>query len=223
MKAMADAGAPFEAILIAVQALDAKDAEIARRENEAAEKRAKDAQRKREERAAAPSKKRPRTVRGRSKDCPMDPPIDIIHTPSPDISPDGESQERVSDTAKPDECDEVVSAWNAMAKITGLPACAKFSPARRKACRARLRDDGLQAIRAAIERVPRSAFLRGEVGEWAGASLDFLLRPDSVTKILEGKYDDRSNANRTTGQQGPDRRSSLARAIDEGLEWLDAR
>lgn len=64
MQAMSDAGAPFEAILIAVRALEEKDAEIARREAEVAEKRAKDAERKREERALR------RTVQGQSTDGP---------------------------------------------------------------------------------------------------------------------------------------------------------
>jgi hypothetical protein len=81
MKAMADAGAPFEAILIAVQALDAKDAEIAERDREQAEKRAKDAERKRLDRASGKfSRRRPRTIHGRSKECPPDPPIED-HTP----------------------------------------------------------------------------------------------------------------------------------------------
>lgn len=62
MKALSEAGAPFEAILIAVQALEVKDAEIAARDAAAAEKRAKDAARKREERQAA------RTVHGLSTD-----------------------------------------------------------------------------------------------------------------------------------------------------------
>lgn len=61
MQAMADAGAPMQAILIAVQALEAKDAEIAARDAEMAEKRAKDAERKRVARASTDS---PRTVHG---------------------------------------------------------------------------------------------------------------------------------------------------------------
>lgn len=82
MKAMADAGAPFEAILIAVQALDAKDAEIAERDREQAERRAKDAERKRLDRAnGKPSRRRPRTIHGRSTECPMDPPIEEIIPP----------------------------------------------------------------------------------------------------------------------------------------------
>jgi len=54
MKAMADAGAPFDAILIAVKALEEKDAEIASREADAAEKRAKDAERASMRREALP-------------------------------------------------------------------------------------------------------------------------------------------------------------------------
>jgi hypothetical protein len=69
MKAMADAGAPFEAILIAMSALDVKDAEIAARDAGVASKRQKDAERKREDRAVRrQSKARPRTVQGQSTD-----------------------------------------------------------------------------------------------------------------------------------------------------------
>ena len=70
MQAMADAGAPMQAILIAVQALEAKDAEIAARDAEMAEKRAKDAERKRIARASTDS---PRTVQGCGADIEADP------------------------------------------------------------------------------------------------------------------------------------------------------
>lgn len=217
MKAMADAGAPFEAILIAVQALEAKDAEIAAREAEIAQKRAGNAERqqrfreRRNERKEAGSTRRVTRNATHNVTRNVTPPIENNHTPSPDISPDGESQERECDRATPDDCDEVVSAWNAMAKATGLPTCVKFSPQRRKACRARLREDGLQAIRSAIDRVPHSAFLRGEAGGWSGASLDFLLRPDSVTKILEGKYDDRTRPH--PAQHDDEHRNPYVRAV----------
>lgn len=116
------------------------------------------------------------------------PPIEEIITP-PDISPSGESQsERV------DECAQVAAAWNAMAKPLELSACAKMAGKRRQACLARLRDDGLSAIQQAIERIPKSAFLRGEVGNWSGASIEFILKPGTVTKILEGQYDDRTKS-----------------------------
>lgn len=146
------------------------------------------------------------------------PPIEYIHTPKPDISPDGENQ-----TERVDDCATVAKLWNEMAKPIELSACTKMEGKRRKACQARLRADGLEAIQAAIQRIPKSPFLRGELGNWA-ADIDFLLKPDSVTKILEGKYDDRSKPQaatiRAVGGTDIDRRSSLARAIDEGLDWL---
>lgn len=107
MKAMAEAGAPFEAILIAVQALDAKDAELAAKEREQSERRAKDAERKRAARANNGTRRaRPRNVHGQSKECPADPPIDNIHTPGSDDLPDGKSQNAASDFPKPDWCDD---------------------------------------------------------------------------------------------------------------------
>lgn len=109
MKAMSDAGAPFEAILIAVQALDAKDAQIAERDREQAEKRAKDAERKRNERTnGKPSRRRPRNVHGRSTECPADPPIDIIIPPASSIEEDkGHSKKsKPKLAAKPDEVSE---------------------------------------------------------------------------------------------------------------------
>lgn len=64
MQAMSDAGAPMEAILIAVRALEDKQAEIDGAEAEKAEKRARDAARKRAERSEA------RNVQGQSEDNP---------------------------------------------------------------------------------------------------------------------------------------------------------
>lgn len=66
MEAMSNAGAPFEAILIAIRALEAKDKEIAAREAEAAEKRAKEAARKKEKRGQSVDS--PDNVHGMSVD-----------------------------------------------------------------------------------------------------------------------------------------------------------
>lgn len=132
MKAMADAGAPFEAILIAVQALDAKDAEIAERDREQAEKRAKDADRKRLDRAnGKPSRRRPRTIHGRSKDCPMDPPIEEFIPP---VSSDEETtpQSKLKASAKPEDVEPEV--W------TGFVA-------QRRACRAAVTPTAIDGIR----------------------------------------------------------------------------
>ncbi len=144
--------------------------------------------------------------------------IEELHNPVPDISSDEESQ---SPSAN-DDTAAVLQAWNAMAGAHDLAGCSKMTGKRLRSCQARLRDDGLGAIQRAIARIPTSQFLLGQTGNWS-ASIDWLLKPDSVTQILEGKYDDRtSQTNRTTGSASPDRRSALARAIDESRDWLDS-
>ena len=136
--------------------------------------------------------------------------------PQPQQKKLGESEDSLVD------CETVIVAWNTMASASGLSICTKMTGKRRQACQARIRDDGMKAIRSAIERVPKSSFLLGENGSWA-ANIDFLLRPDSVTKILEGKYDNRGNGNggKNRGSAGQDNRTTLARAIDEGADFLD--
>jgi len=108
MQAMADAGAPFDAILIAVRALEAKDAEIAARDAEVAEKRAKDAERKRNARASTDN---PRTVHGRGADAQNSSPIVY----KPPVSPKGDTapkgvrgsrREKTKPPAKPENVSE---------------------------------------------------------------------------------------------------------------------
>jgi hypothetical protein len=52
-----------------------------------------------------------------------------------------------------------------------------------------------QLWRQALCKLPQSSFLRGERPrdgrDWR-ADIDWFLKPDSVSKILEGKYDDRA-------------------------------
>ena len=201
MKAMSNAGAPFEAIIIAIQALEAKDAELAAREAELAQKRAGNAERqqrfreRRNERKESGSPRRVTRNVTRNVTHNVTPPIDNIHTPSPDISSDEESQ------SQRDEPAAVLESWNEMAKPIGLPTARQFTGNRLKTCKARLREHGLEAIQAAIRRIPQSAFLRGDAGNWNGANLTFFFRPDTVTKILEGEYDDRSNRNNAGSHQ----------------------
>lgn len=134
------------------------------------------------------------------------PPIDNNHTPS-DISSNDESHSPASDPQA------VLDVWRGMAKPLELACWEKLTPKRRKAVKARISDHGFEAIVQAIEHVPKSAFLRGERGDWNGANLDFLMRPDSVPNILEGKYDDRKPNNDNRRQGNSNRNTAeLARA-----------
>ena len=128
--------------------------------------------------------------------CHSDPPIDI-HTPSPpDISPSGESQAVRAERS-------FLDFWEATAKPLNLPCPKSLSPKLRRSFRARLRDTGLSEIQRAIERIPKSSFLRGQSGNWNGANLTFLFRPDSVRRINEGEFDDRAKPPKSASNDEP--------------------
>ncbi|MBL8815234.1 MAG: hypothetical protein JNL58_04330 [Planctomyces sp.] len=67
---------------------------------------------------------------------------------------------------------------------------------RRKALKARWRDSWWRENwEAALERAGPSAFLRGANDRNWVIDFEFFVRPDTVTKMLEGKYDNRKSAN----------------------------
>lgn len=82
----------------------------------------------------------------------------------------------------------VVEAWNTMSAMNGLPNVAKITEGRMKKLRSRVGDYGADAIIEAIGKVPNVPFLMGTGSRGWKASLDFILRPDTVTKIQEGQY-----------------------------------
>lgn len=86
--------------------------------------------------------------------------------------------------------EQLQSAWNEGAHPS-LPRWKDMTAKRRKHARTRLRErklDGPEGWFEVIRRINASPFLRGETGDWR-ASPDWLLQPDTATKVLEGKYD----------------------------------
>lgn len=92
------------------------------------------------------------------------------------------------------DLDEVLNAWNASV----LTSCRKLTDKRRSVLRSRLADADWKADwRQALDRAAKSSFCRGENDRSWRADIDWFLRPDTVTQLLEGKFDDRN------GQRGP--------------------
>ncbi|TQV80332.1 hypothetical protein [Denitrobaculum tricleocarpae] len=79
---------------------------------------------------------------------------------------------------------ECLDTWNTMAKANGLPT-ASLTDKRRKALRARLKDHGLEDFAKAVQQIPADAFRLGKNDRRWKANIDYLLRPDSITKLLE--------------------------------------
>jgi len=78
------------------------------------------------------------------------------------------------------------AAWNA---IAGLVSVRQWSEQRKQRLRTRLRDPTwLEKALAAIEQIPQCPFLLGDNDRGWRADIDWFLKPDSVTRILEGKY-----------------------------------
>ena len=86
-------------------------------------------------------------------------------------------------------CSDIRTQWNAMAEMKGLPTCRDITENRRKAIRARAKDRvWLHNWKDAISAIPSSDFLVGYNPRKWKAGIDWFLKPDSVTKILEGRY-----------------------------------
>lgn len=122
----------MEAIIIAVRAIEAKDAEIAARDAEAAARRAKDAQRKKERRnVPGKSTDIPETIHGRSTDAagteeqfpspspspsfPPHPQTNPTHTPTRENTPHTRKGTRLSEDWQPDQIigptADMVACW----------------------------------------------------------------------------------------------------------------
>lgn len=106
------------------------------------------------------------------------------------------NQEPYTDIDQPSAGDEppklpdVVIAWNS---IPGVIHVREMTKARKKHLAARMNDPVWETQWASgIERVKASAFCRGSSESGWKADFDWFIKPDSLTKILEGKYDDRA-------------------------------
>lgn len=85
-------------------------------------------------------------------------------------------------------------SWNAAAAANGWSVAKAMTSSRSAAFKARIKNDYFRDHwQEAIERMKESSFFKGvNARSWLG-DIDFFLRPDSVVKIMEGKYDDRSH------------------------------
>lgn len=83
----------------------------------------------------------------------------------------------------------VFEGWNKNAENTTLPKCLVLSDKRRRALESRLRDEFFaENWRAALQKILKSEFLTGTNDRGWTASFDWFIQPDSVIRIMEGKY-----------------------------------
>lgn len=108
---------------------------------------------------------------------------------NPVCNPDCKSKTRERAHAREGpSSDEFSEAWNALGKP--FPRIVRFTDARGKALDARCKDEfWRENWRAALSQLPMTPFLRGEGSTGWIANVEFFLQPDTVQKIIEGKYE----------------------------------
>lgn len=107
-----------------------------------------------------------------------------------------ESEEKEGQDAVPEKFVEV-RLWNAK-KV--LPQVKSVSSGRATAIRARRRDQfWADNFSAALDKIISSEFCMGKNDRGWRADFDFVLRPDSVAKVMEGKYDNRVQNPKSAG------------------------
>lgn len=128
--------------------------------------------------------------------------------PTPDPNPaEGEAVEE-SLTAH----QVVVTEWN----VAGPKRCMRLTSARRKVLSARLKEAWWREHwREGLARLPTARFLWGENDSGWKADFDWFIKPDSLTKILEGKYDSGAKSNRQLPLVGLNRFGGKEAAGDE--------
>lgn len=113
--------------------------------------------------------------------------------------------------------------WNENAHPS-LPRWRDMTDKRRKAATARLSERPLAEWAALLQRINASSFCTGGGSTGWKADVEFFLRPDTATRILEGKYDDRGDTPTSRQQEvwdglQRDRRTALEQyALPESAE-----
>jgi len=95
--------------------------------------------------------------------------------------------------------DDILEAWNNIAAIAGCKAIRKLTAARKRKLRIRWRDPDWRANwLEAINLLPERRFACGENDRGWRMDFNFFLKPDTVTKLLEGAYEGKPAAPKST-------------------------
>ena len=84
----------------------------------------------------------------------------------------------------------VINSFNSVCK--SLPKVLKLTDKRRKAIKNASKLLGEMSFDDLFAKVEQSDFLTGRTGKWNGCGFDWILKPSSVTKIIEGNYRNKS-------------------------------
>lgn len=193
LKLLVRAGLSGDALIEVVEAIDRDHAKPARSKN--AERQARFRERQKEQAEVVTTGVISNvtdnaTVAPEEKVSPEPP----SKTQTPGISPPIVPPVSAAKPAKPDDVAAAFELWNETAALCGLPRAKVLDQTRRRAIRQRLESGGLELWREAMDRVQRSAFLRGKRtggdGRVFKADLTFVCQAKSYQRLVDGGYGD---------------------------------
>lgn len=113
------------------------------------------------------------------------------------VSPSAQEPPEADSPPVPDQAQEIFDTWNG---TEGVLKAEKFTAKRRAAVNARLRESYFRSNwTAGLAGVASSAFCQGSNDRGWKADLDWFLRPETLVKILEGKYANNTRAGPSNG------------------------
>ncbi|MGE3876177.1 MAG: hypothetical protein AB7F74_24750 [Parvibaculaceae bacterium] len=102
-----------------------------------------------------------------------------------------------------EEVSKAFQDFCAAAQTHGLPVPRALAPDRRKKLVARLREVGPEGWCQALKAIAERPFLRGAGSTGWTASLDWLLSPTNLRKVLEGGYSEKTGAGKSSPTEAP--------------------
>ena len=163
---------------------------------------------------------------GNDEEAPTDPPAfpegndgeaDAPRTPEEPKGPPAPPKKPVE--RKPSDVERVLTAWNSIKKIRPVR---NILPGKNRdiMLRARIRENGVDAVLEAIENVKKSPFLLGDNKKGWQITFDWFVRPNNFPKVLEGNYinEDAAESQSQQEKQTLVRRRKFKTIIEDGYE-----
>ena len=119
---------------------------------------------------------------------------------------------------KPSDVERVLTAWNSIKKIRPVR---NILPGKNRdiMLRARIRENGIDAVLEAIENIKKSPFLLGDSKKGWQITFDWFVKPNNFPKVLEGNYiEGDSQDNSQQEKQTLVRRRKFKTIIEDGYE-----
>lgn len=162
---------------------------------------------------------------GNDEETPSDPPdlpkgddgeADVPRMPEEPKGPPEPPKKPVE--RKPSDVERVLTAWNSIKKIRPVR---NILPGKNRdiMLRARIRENGIDAVLEAIENIKKSPFLLGDSKKGWQITFDWFVKPNNFPKVLEGNYIDGSAQNNSDQEkQTLVRRRKFKTIIEDGYE-----